>query len=82
MTVREYVAPETTEVRTMLNEAQVLAIVPVSPVTLWRMQKAGRFPRATFITPNKKVWFEDEIVAWQAEVDGRRRGRRHHPANT
>jgi predicted DNA-binding transcriptional regulator AlpA len=60
--------------RRMLNQAQVLEIVPISPVTLWRLERAGRFPRGTFISPNKKVWFEDEVVAWQNEVNGRRRG--------
>jgi predicted DNA-binding transcriptional regulator AlpA len=61
----------------MLNQEQVLEIVPVSHVTLWRMAKAGRFPRGTFISPNKKVWFEDEVIAWQNEVDGRARGWRN-----
>jgi prophage regulatory protein len=70
------------EPRRMLNEKQVLKIVPVSPVTLWRMEKAGRFPRSTYISPNRRVWFEDEIVAWQNAVDefnpnrGRGKGRR------
>ncbi|MET3992144.1 hypothetical protein BjapCC829_36490 [Bradyrhizobium barranii] len=68
--------------RVMLSEAQVLAVVPVSPVTLWRMERDGRFPRGTFISPNKKIWWADEIAAWQREVDGRRRGRRHHPSGS
>jgi prophage regulatory protein len=66
-------APE--RARRMLNEKQVLEIVPVSPVTLWRMEKRGQFPRGTFITGKNKIWFEDEIVAWQKAVNGRGRGR-------
>jgi predicted DNA-binding transcriptional regulator AlpA len=58
----------------MLNQEQVLEIVPVSPVTLWRMEKAGRFPRSTYISPNRRVWFADEVIAWQREIDGRARG--------
>ena len=54
----------------MLNEKQVLAIVPVSPVTLWRLEKAGKFPRSTYISPNRRVWFEDEIIKWQNAVNG------------
>ncbi len=73
-------APDKTGLRCMLNEKQVLDIVPVSPVTLWRMEKAGRFPRGSFVSPNKKFWFEDEIIAWQREVNGRRRPRRKRPA--
>jgi predicted DNA-binding transcriptional regulator AlpA len=72
-------APDKSRPRRMLNEAQVLAIVPVSSVTLWRMEKAGRFPRSTYISPNRKIWYEDEIIAWQNEIIGRGRGSRHHP---
>jgi hypothetical protein len=47
------------------------------------MAKAGRFPKSTYISPNRRVWFEDEIIAWQNAVDefnpnrGRGKGRRH-----
>lgn len=69
--------------RRMLNEAQVLEIIPVSRTTLYRMEKVGTFPRSTYISPNRRVWFEDEIIAWQEAVDefdpkrGRGKGRRH-----
>jgi predicted DNA-binding transcriptional regulator AlpA len=49
--------------RRMLNEAQVLQIIPVSRTTLFRMEKTGRFPKSTYISPNRRVWFQDEIVA-------------------
>jgi prophage regulatory protein len=68
-----------TGLRRMLSIEQVLAIVPVSAVTIWRMEKRGAFPRGTFISPNTKIWWADEIVAWQREVDGRGRGRQQHP---
>ena len=55
--------------RRMLNEKQVLQIVPVGRTTLYRMEKAGRFPKSTYISPNRRVWFEDEIKAWQNAVD-------------
>ena len=67
--------------RRMLREKQVLEIVPVGRTTLYRMAKAGRFPKSTYITPNRRVWFEDEIIAWQNAVDefnpnrGRGKGR-------
>jgi prophage regulatory protein len=68
--------------RRMLSEKQVLEIVPVGRTTLYRMEKTGRFPRSTYISPNRRVWFEDEIIAWQNAVDefnphrGRGKGRR------
>jgi prophage regulatory protein len=59
----------TSELRRMLNERQVLEIVPVSRATFFRMGKAGRFPAApTYISTNRRVWFEDEIVAWRNAV--------------
>ena len=79
-------APNQSGARRMLNEAQVLTLVPVSRTTLYRMEKAGRFPRGTYISPNRRVWFEDEIIAWQSAVDefnpnrGRGKGRRQRPA--
>jgi predicted DNA-binding transcriptional regulator AlpA len=70
-------APDRSGPRRMLSEKQVLEIVPVGRTTLYRMEKAGRFPRSTYISPNRRVWFEDEIVAWQNVVDefDPRRGR-------
>ena len=68
--------------RRMLNEKQVLQIVPVSTVTLWRMEKEGRFPKGSYISANRKVWFEDEIVAWQNSINGRSRGRRNQTADS
>jgi prophage regulatory protein len=68
--------------RRMLNEKQVLGIIPVSRTTLFRMEKAGRFPRSTYISANRRIWFADEIIAWQNAVDefnpnrGRGKGRR------
>jgi prophage regulatory protein len=75
----ESAAREKPRPRRMLNEKQVLEIIPVGRTTLYRMEKAGRFPRSTYISPNRRVWFEDEIIAWQNAVDEfdpkRRRGK-------
>jgi prophage regulatory protein len=72
-------APDTSGLRRMLNIEQVLAVIPLSQVTIWRLERKGRFPKGSYISPNRKIWYEDEIVAWQNEVNGRGRGRRHHP---
>jgi predicted DNA-binding transcriptional regulator AlpA len=57
-----------TKPRRMLNEKQVLGIVPVGRSTLWRMEKAGKFPKAKHIATNRRIWFEDEVTAWQNEL--------------
>lgn len=75
-------APDKPVPRRMLTEKQVLEIIPVSRTTLFRMEKADRFPKSTYISPNRRVWFEDEVVAWQNVIDefnpnrGRGKGRR------
>jgi predicted DNA-binding transcriptional regulator AlpA len=83
----EDVAPDKSGPRRMLSEKQVLEIVPVGRTTLYRMERSGRFPRSTYISPNRRVWFEDEIIAWQKAVDefdpcrGRGKGRRHRASD-
>jgi prophage regulatory protein len=68
--------------RKMLVEDQILDIIPVSRSTLWRMERAGTFPKATYISANRRCWFEDEIIEWQNTVNefqpnrGRGKGRR------
>jgi prophage regulatory protein len=68
--------------------SKVLALVPVSRTTLFRLEKKGRFPRSTYISPNRRVWFEDQVVAWQNAVDeldpnrGRGKGRRRGVASS
>ena len=70
------------EPRRMLNEKQLLEIIPIGRSTLHRMLKAGKFPRAAYISPNRKVWFQDDIIRWQDNVDefnparGRGKGQR------
>jgi predicted DNA-binding transcriptional regulator AlpA len=72
--------PPDPRLRRMLKLEQVLQIVPVSETTLWRMEKEGRFPKGDFISYNTKVWYEDEVIAWQNSTSGRSRGRRPRKA--
>ena len=78
----EISAPDQSRPRRMLNEKQVLDAVPLSRTSIYRLEKAGKFPRSTYISANRRIWYEDEIVRWQAEVDernpnrGRGKGRR------
>src|SRR4051794_16063553 len=75
----EQASDERSGPRRMLNEKQLLGIVPLSRTSIFRLEKAGQFPKGTYISPNRRVWFEDEIIAWQNAVDqfdpNRRRGR-------
>ena len=72
----------------MLNEKQLLDIVPLSRTSIYRLEKAGKFPKSTYISANRRIWYEDEIVAWQNAVDefdprrGRGKGRRHRVSSS
>jgi predicted DNA-binding transcriptional regulator AlpA len=46
-----------------------LRTVPIARTTLFRMIKAGTFPAPTYISPNRRVWYEDQIIAWQGKLD-------------
>src|SRR3984957_2340098 len=82
----EEVAPDKSGPRRMLSEKQVLEIVPVGRTTLYRMEKAGRFPRSTYISPNRRIWFTGQMISLQNAVDefnpnrGRGKGRRRRVA--
>jgi predicted DNA-binding transcriptional regulator AlpA len=52
-------------VREMLTAEQVLARIPVSRTTLFRLERDKLFPQGQAITPHRKLWFQDEVVAWQ-----------------
>jgi prophage regulatory protein len=71
--------PDKAGPRVMLNEKQVLQIVSVSRSTLLRMEKTGQFPKGSYVSANRKLWFVDEIIDWQNAINGRGRGRRNHP---
>jgi len=38
--------------------------VPFSPVQIWRLEKAGEFPRRVKLGPNRIGWVEEEVEAW------------------
>lgn len=50
-----------------LRLPEVEARVGLSPMTIWRRQKSGTFPRRVRLGPNAVGWVEEEIEAWCAE---------------
>jgi len=61
--------------RRMLMLDQVLELVPVGRSTLMRMIDRKEFPGGHFISPNKRVWYVDEIEAWQRSLPSESRAR-------
>lgn len=55
-------------VRTMLNAEQVLERIPISRTTLFRLERDKLFPQGQAVTPHRKLWFQDEVTAWQRDL--------------
>lgn len=53
---------------------EVTTFTGLSRTTLWRMERAGQFPRRRLISPGSVAWVEAEIHEWaNARIaDGRR----------
>jgi predicted DNA-binding transcriptional regulator AlpA len=78
--------PDQSVPRRMIDEVEVLALVPISRTTLFRLQRANKFPKSVHLSPNRRAWFLDEIVRWQKVISesdphfnpdrGRGKGRR------
>jgi prophage regulatory protein len=56
------------EIRQMLTAEQVLELIPISRAKLHRMEHDGRFPRGHMMGPHRKLWFKDEVIAWQKSL--------------
>jgi prophage regulatory protein len=48
----------------ILRQRQVIERVGYSPMHIWRLEKAGRFPRRVKLGPNSVGWVSTEIDAW------------------
>jgi predicted DNA-binding transcriptional regulator AlpA len=56
-------------VRGMLTAEQVLKRIPFSRTTLFRLERDGLFPKGKPVTPHRKLWFEDQVIGWQRQLD-------------
>jgi prophage regulatory protein len=59
---------EAERVREMLTAEQVLEIIPVSRTTLFRLERDRLFPEGQPITAHRKLWFRDEVIQWQRDL--------------
>lgn len=62
-------APDYYEPQRMLNEAELLRLIPIGRATLYRLMREGKFPRGSFVSSNRRLWLASEIARWQREVD-------------
>ena len=47
-----------------LRLPEILRRVPYSSAHIWRLEKAGKFPRRVRLGANRVAWVEAEVSAW------------------
>ena len=55
----------------LISKCELLDKVPLSYATIWKMMRAGGFPRSRIIG-DRTVWVEREVDAWIAALPNRR----------
>jgi predicted DNA-binding transcriptional regulator AlpA len=63
------------ELRKTVGQKAVSMATGLSPISCWRGERAGTFPKSFRLTPGgrAKGWFLDEIQAWQRARDESRK---------
>lgn len=50
----------------IIRDGQLRKLVPLSRVTIWRLEKQDAFPRRVKIGKNSVGWLEHEVIQWIA----------------
>ncbi len=50
----------------IIDLRQVLEAVPYSRAHLYRLEKAGSFPKRVKLGPNRVGWVKEEVTSWLA----------------
>ncbi len=48
----------------LISKREVQEKTTFSSVTLWRMEKAGTFPKRVQISPGRVAWLESDVDEW------------------
>jgi len=51
----------------IIRKPELLGMIGLSDATVWRMEKAGEFPRRLRLGGNSVGWFLGEIDGWLAK---------------
>ena len=54
----------------LLRRPAVLERVALSDTTIWRLERASKFPRSIRLSPGAVAWRESDIEAWIVEREG------------
>ena len=48
----------------LIRLTELAKLISLSKSTIWRLVRAGRFPRAKRIAPHSVAWLESDVEAW------------------
>jgi len=48
----------------ILKAKEVASMINLSRVTIWRLEKEGKFPQRIRISTKRIGWLEDEVTKW------------------
>jgi prophage regulatory protein len=51
----------------LIRKPELLSTIPLSHVTIWRLEKEGKFPKRLQIGGNAVAWLESEVNQWMRE---------------
>ena len=58
----------------IIRKKELLRSMGLSDVTIWRMERAGTFPKRIKLGGNSGGWYESEIIEWQEQKKAERAG--------
>lgn len=58
----------------VMRKKEVLAIVGLSDVSVWRQEQVGTFPRRIRLGGNSVGWLKSEIDGWLEQLAAEREG--------
>ena len=56
----------------IIRKNELLKMIGLSDATVWRMEKAGTFPKRLRLGGNSCGWFESEINGWMEQLSAAR----------
>jgi len=55
------------EANSFIRIKDLVKFVPISKAHIWRLSRAGKFPRAIRLSERCTAWKKSEVEAWLAE---------------
>jgi prophage regulatory protein len=63
----------------IIGAKELRSMIPYSPMHIWRLERAGQFPRRIRLGPNRVGWSLIEVTGWMEAKKSRRVARSKRP---